>query len=120
MTEESIQGLGLIAAPEPEPVKQWTAPRASYDAVRNWPSYEKCLAGAPMNAAGTARDRSNADFTFCLFAAQRSFTIDEIAAELAVVSQRARERLRSDPGYVKVTAQNGYDAAMRGKQRIRP
>jgi DNA invertase Pin-like site-specific DNA recombinase len=119
MTEESLAQLGLIAAPEPEPVKQWTNASATYTPGRNWPSYEKCLAGAPMNASGTARDRSKADFTFCLFSAQRGFSVDEIAAELATVSARARERLRSDPGYVKVTAQNGYDAAMRGKQRFR-
>jgi hypothetical protein len=117
MTEESLAQLELIA--EPEPMKQWTPPRTSYDPRRIWPSYEKCLAGAPLNSAGTGPDRSKADFTFAKFSAQRGFTVEEIAAELPNVSTRARERLRNDPGYIKVTAQNGYDAAMRGKQRMR-
>ena len=51
--------------------------------------------------------------------ASRQITAEEITNELSNVSSRARERLKSDPGYIKVTAQNGYNAAMRGKQRMR-
>jgi hypothetical protein len=72
-----------------------------------------------MNKKGTGPDRSLADYTFCKFAAQRGFTVDEIAAELPNVSERARERMRNDPGYVTVTAKNGFEAAERGKVRSR-
>jgi RepB DNA-primase from phage plasmid len=119
MTAESLAEMGLLAAPEP--VQEWTpkVQRHYSSDDRQWPSYEKCLLRAPMNRKGTGPDRSLADYTFCKFAAQRNFTVEEIAAELPNVSDRARERLSRDPGYIKVTAQNGYDAAMRGKQRSR-
>jgi|HubBroStandDraft_5_1064220.scaffolds.fasta_scaffold2825863_1 hypothetical protein len=73
-----------------------------------------------MNKRGTDPDRCLADYTSCKFAAQGDFTVDEIAAELPNVSERARERIRDrDPGYVTVTANNGFEAAERGKQRSR-
>jgi hypothetical protein len=119
MTAQALSHLGLLADREPEPVKQWTAPKPSYNPGRIWPSYERCLSGAPLNSEGTGPDRSKADYTWAKFSAQRGFTIDEIAAELPNVSSRARERMRNDPGYVTVTAKNGYEAAMRGMQRAR-
>jgi hypothetical protein len=51
-----------------------------------------------MNKRGTGPDRSLADDTFCKFAAQRGFTVDEIAAELAkcqLKSPRKNPRPRS-------------------------
>jgi hypothetical protein len=84
---------------------------------RRWPDYERCLAGAPQNAEGTGPDRSKADYTFCKFAAQRGFTVEEIVAELPLVSEKARERIRlRDPGYVTVTAENGAAAGARTGQ----
>jgi hypothetical protein len=87
---------------------------------RIWPSYDKCLAGAPLNSAATGPDRSKADFTFCRFSAPRGFTAEQIANELSNVSSRARERLKSDPGYIKVTAQNGYDAPCAANSGCKP
>jgi hypothetical protein len=119
MTAENLSQMGLLAAPEP--VHHWTPPARDFSSHRGriWPSYDKCLAGAPLNKKGTGPDRSLADYTFCKFAAQRGFTIEEIAAELPNVSERARERMRNDPGYVTVTAKNGFEAAERGKVRSR-
>jgi RepB DNA-primase from phage plasmid len=120
VTAERLSQMGLLA--DSEPVKEWTPAtyRSPHIGNRIWPSYDKCLAGAPMNKKGTGPDRSLADYTFCKFAAQRGFTVEEIAAELPNVSSKARERVNgSDPGYVTKTAENGYDAAHRGKLRSR-
>jgi hypothetical protein len=73
-----------------------------------------------MNAEATGPSRSHADFWWCKLAAQRGFTVEEIAAELPSVSEKARERIvNRDPGYVTKTAENGAAAAARGRQRAR-
>jgi hypothetical protein len=119
MTQEQLQNMGLLA--EPEHVEEWVPPvRRTPTAGRSWPDYARCLAGAPPNRSGTGPDRSLADYTFCKFAAQRGFTVEEIAAELPNVSQKARERIANrDPGYVTKTAENGAKAAAQGRQRSR-
>jgi hypothetical protein len=109
MTLEQPQHMGLLA--EPEPVKEWTPSMRNHVGTRgrSWPDYARCLAGAPPNRSGTGPDRSLADYTFAKFAAQRGFTVHEIAAELPNVSSKARERIANrDPGYVIETAKNGH------------
>jgi len=111
--------MGLLA--EPEPLQGWIPPvRRAPTGRRRWPEYARCLAGAPPNGSGTGPDRSLADYTWCKFAAQRGWSIEEIAAELPNVSEKARERIANrDPGYVTKTAENGATAAERGRQRSR-
>jgi hypothetical protein len=68
-----------------------------------------------MNASGPGPDRSLADYTWCKFAAERGLSIEEIAAELATVSTKARERIANrGPGYVTKTAENGAAAGCAG------
>jgi hypothetical protein len=121
VTQQRLQEMGLLAEAAPYPAKtkaQYAPRRVSPRAERQWPSYEMSLAGAPLNAKGTGPNRSDADFWWCKLAAQRAFSIEEIAAELPKVSQKARERIRDgDPGYVTKTAENGAAAAARGRQR---
>jgi DNA invertase Pin-like site-specific DNA recombinase len=119
MTQERLRGMGLLAAPEP--VQEWLPPvRRAPACGRSWPDYARCLAGAPPNSSGNGADRSLADYTWCKFAAQRGWSIEEIAAELPNVSEKARERIANrDPGYVTKTAENGTAAAARGRQRSR-
>jgi hypothetical protein len=51
-------------------------------------------------------------------AAQRNWSVEEIAEKLIEVSERARERVRmKDEGYVTITAQNASAAATREKQQ---
>lgn len=122
MTADRLQEMGLLAEPEPvvAPVTDFHATRKTYSGDRSWPDYQRCLAGAPPNGSGTGPDRSLADYTWCKFAAQRGWGIDEIAAELPNVSEKARERIRNrDPGYVTETAKNGAAAAARGPRRSR-
>lgn len=65
MTPEQLEALGLVAAPEP--VKATTLEftrrfQNSSEKAREWPSYDKALAGAPQNQVGTGPDRSKADY----------------------------------------------------------
>jgi hypothetical protein len=120
MTQEQLQQMNLLA--EPEPAQEWIPPIRHAVAAhgRTWPDYGRCLAGAPPGRSGKGPDRSLADYTFCKFAAQRGFTVEEIAAELPNVSEKARERIANrDPGYVTKTAENGAKAAAHGRQRSR-
>jgi RepB DNA-primase from phage plasmid len=122
VTQERLQDMGLLAEPETvviPPTRSFVHKPTSGHG-RTWPDYGRCLAGAPMNSSGTGPDRSLADYTFCKFAAQRGFTVEEIAAQLANVSEKARERIANrDPGYVTKTAENGAKAATQRRQRSR-
>jgi DNA invertase Pin-like site-specific DNA recombinase len=119
MMQEQLQNMGLLA--EPEPVEEWVPPvRRTPTGGRSWPDYTRCLAGAPPNRSGSGPDRSLADYTWCKFAAQRGWSIEEIAAELPNVSEKARERIRNrDPGYVTKTAENGAAAAQQKRHVAR-
>lgn len=93
MTQEKLQDMGLLAEPEPviatsQFVHKYTSPHG-----RTWPDDARCLAGAPPISSGTGPDRSLADFTFAKFAAQRGWSVEEIAAELPNVSSKARDRI---------------------------
>ena len=73
-----------------------------------------------FHQTGTGPSRSHADFWWCKLAAQRKFSVEEIAAELPKVTEKAREKIRvGDPGYVTKTAENGAAGAEQGKQRGR-
>ena len=62
-----LERLGLVSAPEPvaQPLRIH-APRISGN--RSWPSYTRCLDGAPLNSEETGPDVSRADFVFCMTA----------------------------------------------------
>jgi len=123
MTQSVLQEIGLLTGPQPTPaeaVKKFTPHRVAPKGERRWPSYEMSLAGAPLNARGTGPSRSHADFWWCKLAAQRGFSVEEIAAELPKVSQKARGRMMDgDPGYVTKTAENASAAAAREPHRSR-
>jgi hypothetical protein len=58
-----------------------------------------------------------ADFFWCLMAAQRGHSIEDIADKLLEVSSKAQERARlHDEGYALITAQNAAAAAERGRK----
>jgi hypothetical protein len=66
--------MGLLAPPEPMKAKALTFTRraeSAADKTRQWPSYEKSLAGAPPSDDGSGPDRSRADFWWCYLALQR-------------------------------------------------
>jgi hypothetical protein len=85
---------------------------------RHWPDYQRTLQGAPRKKDGTP-DRSLADFMFCKWSIQRGHGIDETAAKLAEVSEKAQERIRlkEDQGYTLLTARNAAAAVERERGR---
>ena len=121
-TPAAIESCGILAPPEAPAVIPLRARRkhSAVEGERTWPDYERCVAGAPPNQEGSGPDRSMADFFWCIMAAQRGWSIDEVANKLLEVSARAQERARlHDEGYALITAQNAAAAAARGKQRGR-
>jgi hypothetical protein len=108
-TRAALESLGILAPPEP--VRQ--APlRASlqHTGVRKWPSYRKCLDGAPLNQAGTGPDRSRADYTWCLTALDWGWSVEDVAAQLLEESAKARERGQD---YATQTARSAAEAVER-------
>jgi len=92
MTQDQLQGIGLLA--EPEPVQERVPQvRRTPTGGRSWPDYVRCGRRCAPNRSGKGPDRSLADYAWCKFAAQRRFTVEEIAAELPNVSEKARERI---------------------------
>jgi hypothetical protein len=123
MTPEQLESLGLVASPEP--VIATTLPfvrrsQSPSDKTRQWPSYEKSLAGAPPNRDGTGPDRSKADFWWAYLALQWKWSIEDTEAKLVEVSEKARERVRlGDPGYVHQTVLNASAMLARNPQKGR-
>src|SRR5258708_5542452 len=115
VTKEQLEAMGLVAAPEPEVstssfTTRTTRSRSGQQSatrVKVWPDYARSLAGAPRNHGGTGPDRSMADFTWCMTAIDWGRSIEDTAAKLPEVSERARERVaRKDQGYPLISAQN--------------
>ena len=107
----------------PEPIK--AAPlkftrSAEGNRERQWPSYERALAGAPQSHDGSGPDRSRADFWWSYLALQRGWSMEDTKANLLEVSEKARERERAgDIGYVHVTVTNAAAWLERSQRRSR-
>ena len=84
----TLERLGLVAAPETvaQPLRLH-APRVS-DSNRRWPSYERCLDGAPLNSEETGPDVSRADFVFCMTAITWGWSVQETAERLMEAKRR--------------------------------
>jgi hypothetical protein len=90
-----------------------TAPPAVFlspRAPRKWPSYERCLRGAPLAHNADRPDVSRADFTFCLLAIDWGWTVPEVSRRLLQMSSKARD---SGEAYATLTAQRAADAVAR-------
>lgn len=121
MTPDQLESLGLLAKPEPVMATALKFTRRSDNKSgkdRQWPSYERALAGAPQGQDGP--DRSRADFWFSYLALQRGWSAEETEAKLLDVSEKARERVRlGDEGYIRVTVENAGAWLERSRQRSR-
>jgi hypothetical protein len=121
MTPEQLEVLGLFAPTEPvaaPPLKFTRRVEKSSGNDRQWPSYERALAGAPQGQDGP--DRSRADFWWSYLALQRGWCSEDTEAKLLEVSEKARERVRlGDPGYVHVTVTNAAAWLERGRHKSR-
>jgi len=84
-TTDELERLGLVAAPEilAEPPPGISPPRSGPGpGKRRWPSYGRCLDGAPLNSEETGPDTSRADFVWCMTAITWGWTVDETKARL--------------------------------------
>ena len=80
---------------------------------RRWPSYPRCVQGAPSVRGGEDRpDISKADFTWCMMAIDWGWSVTATAARLMEESSKAQE---NGERYVLRTAQNA--AAVVAKRR---
>jgi hypothetical protein len=123
MTPEQLETLSLLAPPEPVKETALKFTRRSENTPgkeRQWPSYERALAGAPLSNDGPGPDRSRADFWWSYLALQRGWSAEETGAMLVEVSEKARERVRGgDAGYVHVTVTNAAAWLERSRPRSR-
>lgn len=126
VTKAQLESMGLVAPPEPaiapavDALKTTRTGPSDYRPAANrpWPDYAISLAGAPPNHAGTGPDRSMADFTWCMTAIDWGRSIEETAAKLPDVSEKARGRVQlRDEGYPLITAQNAAAAVERNARR---
>jgi hypothetical protein len=118
-TADQLDQLGLVAAPEivAEPPKGISPPRSRPGpGNRKWPSYARCLDGAPLNSEETGPDTSRADFVWCMTAITWGWTQDETAERLMEESTKAQANGR---GYADLTARNATLAVERRKQQPR-
>jgi DNA primase RepB-like protein len=91
-TPAELERRGLVAAPDAPALPRFTPsrPRASTD-NRKWPSYARCLDGAPLNHDKTGPKRSSADWTWSIIAIDWGWSEAETAARLMEESEKARE-----------------------------
>jgi hypothetical protein len=108
-----LEALHLVAAPEPHTAfVPFTPPASSRSRSRNrgWPSYERCLQGAPPTRDGDSTDTSRADFTWCMIACSWGWPTEQVAERLLELSAKAHE---NGERYALLTAQKAAAAAER-------
>ena len=116
VTMGQVETLGVVAPrPEfapasPRVPRYYRSPRGE----RKWPDYQKCLDGAPANAAGDGPKRAMADFAWCMIAADWGFSLQDTVARLIEQSTKAQE---NGKGYAIKTATKAAQAAARNSGR---
>jgi hypothetical protein len=112
---DELDRLGLVAAPEVVAQPLRIAPaRVSTGGNRRWPSYERCVDGAPLNSEETGPDISRADFVFCMTAISLGWSVDDTAARLLEESTKAQTNGKA---YADLTARNAALAVERRRQQ---
>jgi RepB DNA-primase N-terminal domain len=91
VTAGELDRAGLIA---PEKQGQAARPHVPTHRCRHrllmWPSYARCLADAPGAKNHEGKDRSAADFTFCLISIDRGWSVEATANQLMAESEKAK------------------------------
>lgn len=123
-TERQLEELGVLAPPESIPVPAQTpSPARGRPRSRKWPSYERCLEGAPPSQSSPGETRhSIADFTWCMIAADWGWPPEEIARRLLEESAKARDNgpayaLKTATRAAEAAASNAAEAAQRRRQQ---
>ena len=91
VTVGELDRAGLIAPEDRTP----RAPRHAPTHHRRhrllvWPSYPRCLADAPGAKNHEGKDRSAADFNFCLISIDRGWSVEATANQLMAESEKAK------------------------------
>jgi hypothetical protein len=110
-TCEQLETLNLVAPP-PVFLAPLRSPRPGRER-KGWPSYDKCLAGAPPNRDQAGPDISRVDFTWCMLAIDWGWGTEETADRLMEISQKARE---NGEQYAIRTATRAAEAVARNRQ----
>ena len=113
-TPAELEALGLVAPPEIV-VETPPSPLPVSDKVgrRRWPSYERCLDGAPLNSEETGPDTSRADFVWCMTAITWGWSVEETAERLMEESAKAQMNSKA---YAELTSRNAGLAVERRRQ----
>jgi hypothetical protein len=114
-TQDELTCMGLVAEPQPAPKVSTLRVSPRDTGTKKWPSYQRCVQGAPENRDNTGPDISRADFTWCMTALDWGWSIEATAAQLMEESSKARE---NGERYALLTAQNAA-AAVGRRQRSR-
>src|SRR5579871_1496169 len=115
VSKDQLTALELVAAPEAAPASPFrVSPARPGPGRRKWPSYAKCLQGAPPNHGNTGPDVSRADFTWCMTAIDWGWSIEDTTARLMEESAKAQE---NGEKYALLTAQNAAAAVERRRSR---
>ena len=111
-----LDRLGLVAAPETvaQPLRMPPARSRPGPGSRRWPSYARCVDGAPLNSEETGPDISRADFVWCMTAITWGWSTEETAERLMEESTKAQANGR---GYADLTARNAAQAVERRRQQ---
>jgi hypothetical protein len=89
VTVSELDRAGLIAPEEHTPRAPRHAPTyRRRHRVLVWPSYARCLADAPGAKNHEGKDRSAADFNFCLISIDRGWSVEATANQLMAESER--------------------------------
>ena len=108
----TLEERKLLAPPHPVPpaASGWARFPAQ---PRRWPSYPRCVQGAPSVRGGEDRpDISKADFTWCMMAIDWGWSVTATAARLMEESRKAQA---NGERYALRTAQNAAAAVVRGR-----
>jgi len=91
VTVGELDRAGLIAPAEHPPCAPGHAPTHRLrHRVLVWPSYTRCLADAPGAKNHEGKDRSAADFNFCLISIDRGWSVEATANQLMAESEKAK------------------------------
>ena len=91
VTVGELDRAGLIAPEEHSPRTPRHAPtRRRRHRLLVWPSYARCLADAPGARNHEGKDRSAADFNFCLISLDRGWSVEATANQLMAESEKAK------------------------------
>lgn len=115
VTPDELAALGVLAAERPTPPPLPFVASDPSARTAKWPSYARCLEGAPIGSSGNPK-RTSADFTWCKIALSWGHTVEATAERLMLESTKAQE---NGEAYALKTAQHAeYAARVRNaKQR---